>query len=190
MAARDPDDKKTRLLDAAFAEFAANGIAATRTDAIAERAGRSAGLIYAYFGSEDGLFDAVFERIVADKVAQVPFTPEDLPGYAARLFDSHAAHPEVARVVAWNQLERRGPAVRDVGSDESGRRKIEQVREAQCRGVLPGHFDAAQVVYLTQSVALSWFFLPDEITAHAADPADLDRRRATVVEAVRRLMGS
>jgi AcrR family transcriptional regulator len=46
MTTRNPDDKKQRLLDAALVEFAAHGIAATRTDAIAARAGCSSGSIY------------------------------------------------------------------------------------------------------------------------------------------------
>jgi AcrR family transcriptional regulator len=186
--ARDPDDKKQRLVDAALAEFSAHGIAATRTDAIAARAGCSPGLIYAYFGSKDRLFDVVFDRIVADKLAEVPFTPDDLPGYAGRLFDSHMANPDVARVVAWHQLERGGTGHRNASSDQAGQDKIQLAKQAQNAGRLPGHFDPAQFVFLAQSLALSWIFLPDEITVHAADLADLERRRSTLVEAVRRLV--
>jgi AcrR family transcriptional regulator len=187
---RNPDEKKQRLLDAALVEFAANGIAATRTDAIAARAGCSPGLIYTYFTSKADLFDAVFDRIVADTVSEVPFTPGDLPGYAGRLFDSHTANPDVARLVAWQQLERGGAGTRNASSDQAGQHKIELAREAQRDGRLPGHFDAAQFVFLAQGLALSWFFLPDEITVQAADPGDLERRRSTVVEAVRRLIES
>jgi AcrR family transcriptional regulator len=185
---RNPDDKKQRLLDAALTEFAAHGIAATRTDAIAARAGCSSGLIYTYFGSKDGLFDAVFDRIVADTVADVPLTPEDLPGYAGRLFDSHAGNPEVARIVAWYQLERGGTSSRIASSDEAGRHKIELVGAAQRAGRLSGRFDAAQLVFLVQGIALAWTFLPPEVTDLAAAPDDLARRRSTVVEAVRQLI--
>jgi AcrR family transcriptional regulator len=187
MPTRDPEKKKQRLLEAALEEFAERGIEATRTDAIAARAGCSPGLIYTYFGSKDALFNAVFDAIVADKRARVPFTPEDLPGYVGRLFDSHATDPRVARLVAWHNLERGGAPVRNPHSDEAGQQKIELAQRALDAGVLPMRFDAAQWVYLAMGLAVSWSFLPDEITVHAADPADLARRRETVVEAVRRL---
>jgi AcrR family transcriptional regulator len=185
---RAPEEKKQLLLDAALDEFAANGIAATRTDAIAARAGCSPGLIYTYFGSKDALFDAVFDRIVHEMVTEVPFTPDDVPGYVGRLFDSHADDPRIARFVAWHNLERRGGGRRNVNSDASSQRKIEIAQQALDDGVLPPHFDAAQWVYLAMGLAVSWSFLPEELTVHAADPADRARRRATVVEAARLLV--
>ncbi|GAA1307003.1 TetR family transcriptional regulator [Planotetraspora silvatica] len=185
---RDPDTKKRNLLDAALAEFAARGIAATRTDAIAARAGCSPGLIYTYFGSKEGLFDAVFDRIVTETVTEIPITPDDLPGYAGRLFDGHAKNPDIARIVAWHSLERGGSGDRIASSDEAGLHKIDAIRAAQATGTVTTRFDAEQLVFLVQGIALAWTFLPDEVTDLVADPTDLARRRSTVVDAVRRLV--
>jgi hypothetical protein len=32
---------------------------------------------------------------------EVAFTPDDLPGYAARVFDFTMAHPELMRLMTW-----------------------------------------------------------------------------------------
>jgi hypothetical protein len=34
-----------------------------------------------------------------------PFTPGDLPGYAARVFDWAMANPDLMRLMAWSALE-------------------------------------------------------------------------------------
>ncbi|GAA2568652.1 hypothetical protein GCM10010435_48140 [Winogradskya consettensis] len=44
---------------------------------------------YAYYGSKDGLFDAVFDAVVVQTLSDVPLDVEDLPEYAARLYDQH-----------------------------------------------------------------------------------------------------
>src|SRR5215207_9086638 len=102
----DSEATRRRLLDAAYAEFAARGLAGARVDRIAAEAGANKQAIYAYFKSKDGLFDAVLENrlgILADKV---PFTPDDLPGYVGALFDQLVADPELVRLTQWKALER------------------------------------------------------------------------------------
>ena len=69
---RDAEATKARILDAASAEFAEHGIAGARVDRIAAAADANKSLIYAYFGNKDGLFDAVFEALVASTVEEVP----------------------------------------------------------------------------------------------------------------------
>ena len=54
-ATRDPDRTRGRILAAAIAEFAANGLAGARVDAIARRAGSNKRMLYHYFGDKEGL---------------------------------------------------------------------------------------------------------------------------------------
>ena len=84
---RNPEETRRRLLEAATAEFAAHGIAGARVDRIADSAGCNKQSIYGYFGSKDGLFEAVLDAIVARAVSEVPVDGHDLPGYAGRVFD-------------------------------------------------------------------------------------------------------
>lgn len=102
------EETRRRLLEAATAEFAANGIAGARVDRIAENAGCNKQAIYAYFESKDGLFEAVYARMVTDTIERVPIDAGNLPEYAGRLFDRYRAQPHVQRLSAWYQLEKAG----------------------------------------------------------------------------------
>jgi len=60
------DDSRQRILDAAFAEFAANGKAGARMQAIAERAQANQALLNYYFNSKDDLYAAVIRQSVSE----------------------------------------------------------------------------------------------------------------------------
>ena len=64
--ARTQDERKTetrsRLLAAAAALFADQGIDAVSVDAVAEAAGRTSGSVYAHFGSKQGLLMALLDE--------------------------------------------------------------------------------------------------------------------------------
>jgi AcrR family transcriptional regulator len=104
--AYDSAATRTRLLDAAYTEFAARGFAGTRVDRVAVQAGANKQAIYLYFGSKEDLFDAVLQDRLGILADQVPYTPDDLTGYIGALFDHMAEHPELVRLTQWKLLER------------------------------------------------------------------------------------
>jgi TetR/AcrR family transcriptional regulator len=57
------DQTRKNILRAAIREFSAHGLAGARTDAIAESAKVNKALLYYYFKSKGGLYDAAFEEI-------------------------------------------------------------------------------------------------------------------------------
>ena len=59
--ARNPDNTKQRILDAARIEFAKAGLGGARVDQIAETSGVNKRMIYHYFGGKEQLFAAVVE---------------------------------------------------------------------------------------------------------------------------------
>ena len=59
---RDREVTLPAILAAAEIEFATNGFAAARTESIAARANVVKGMIFHYFKSKEGLFEAVLER--------------------------------------------------------------------------------------------------------------------------------
>lgn len=58
---RDPERTRAAILDAATAEFTANGLNGARVDEIARRSGVNKRMIYYYFGDKAGLYLAVLE---------------------------------------------------------------------------------------------------------------------------------
>lgn len=67
----DPVERRERIVDAAMAVFAVEGISHTSVTDVAREAGVTRGLVYHYFPTMDELVDAALERIVARFVAQV-----------------------------------------------------------------------------------------------------------------------
>jgi AcrR family transcriptional regulator len=139
---RDAEATKRRILDAATAEFAAHGIAGARVDRIAAAAGANKSLIYAYFGNKDGLFDAVFDAAVTSHIDQVPIDVDDLPAYAARLYDARLASPELVRLADWDRLERDGIGAKSEVAQAAWAHKIKAVARAQKEGKLPSTLTA------------------------------------------------
>jgi TetR/AcrR family transcriptional regulator len=101
---RDPHDKQRRLIDAALVEFAEHGPAATRIDAIAERAGVNKQLIYHYFGSKEGLWNQVLAAFTArfDEAADTP--PADLGDRFTLFFNQSNHDRDYTRLLEWEAL--------------------------------------------------------------------------------------
>jgi TetR/AcrR family transcriptional regulator len=64
------DQTRKSILRAAIREFSAHGLAGARTDAIAESAGVNKALLYYYFKSKSGLYEAAFEEIASEVAEQ------------------------------------------------------------------------------------------------------------------------
>jgi AcrR family transcriptional regulator len=129
---------KERLLAAARMEFAAHGIAGARIDRIANLAGANKERIYGYFGSKERLFDEVVVDALDELLDAVPLRPgDDAVDYVGRLFDFHADHPELLRLLLWEALHYRAhPLPGEDGRAARYRRKV--ILFAAALGVDPG----------------------------------------------------
>jgi TetR/AcrR family transcriptional regulator len=102
---RQPDASRKSILQAALVEFAQEGLAGARVDAIAEAAGVNKALLYYYFRDKESLYGAVldlfFERLL-DRVMTVCDRPgtagERFLSYAKAHFDSIAESPYYAHI--------------------------------------------------------------------------------------------
>jgi AcrR family transcriptional regulator len=184
---RDAQATRRRMLDAATTEFAARGIAGARVDRIAAAAASNKAQMYAYFGSKDGLFDAVFAEHLAGILDAVPLDATDLPGYAARLYEAHLAHPEFVRLAGWSRLERR-PTGELIPDPDGHAAKIAAITDAQQRGFIAADLPADDILAAVIAVAMTWSPVSVVTTADPAEPADLhEHRRATIHELVARM---
>jgi AcrR family transcriptional regulator len=67
-------DRETQILDIASEHFGTHGFAATSVAAVADRAGISKPLIYNYFGSKEGLYEACLDRggaLLAEEIERI-----------------------------------------------------------------------------------------------------------------------
>ena len=175
-----------RILDVATREFAEHGIAGARVERIVAAARTNKAQLYAYFGSKDGLFDAIFFGSLDRIVNVVPIDADDLADWAVRLYDEYLRRPDLIRLATWARLERR-PAGHLV--DDADRRddaKLRAIAEAQSAGrVRPG--DPFDVLALVIAMSMAWSPVSNVYAATADEPDDVhDRRRTLLRDAVRR----
>jgi AcrR family transcriptional regulator len=186
---RDAAATRRRLLRAAHEEFTARGIAGARVDRIASAANANKAQIYHYFGDKDGLFDAVLEQATEEAVGAVPINADDLPGYAARLFDYHFDHPQLLRLVTWARLEGRTTPTTQAHRTTSYKHRAAAIKQAQREGRITNALTASQILDMTESLAVGW-----TTTARGllADTRQLNRERRAyrdgIAEAVQRIV--
>lgn len=180
--ARNSEDTRKRLLEAAAAEFAAHGIAGARVDRIAAAANCNKQAIYAYYGSKEALADAVLDTMCEEMIASTPIDAYDLPGYAVRLFDRYQSSPETLRLATWYQLE--GKPIPPAAL-ASMAKKIEAVQQAQAAGAVSTRFPADILLLLILN--LTRLGAPDSAEAQSG-LVDAGVFRQSIADAVRRLI--
>lgn len=170
---------RQRILDAAFEEFSTHGVAGARVDRVAKTAGCNKNLIYIYFGSKEGLFEATLKGRLKLVYEDHPLTAAELPEYAGKTFDFAMDNPDVIRLLAWTMLD---PDARQPSSREhSIAGKIAMLREAQSEGELTDAWSPEFLMTFVMSLATAW------VPAFPYGTRGIDRAsiREQIVRAVR-----
>ncbi|MBF6327916.1 TetR family transcriptional regulator [Nocardia transvalensis] len=187
----DSTATRTRLLDAATAEFAAHGIAGARVERIAAAAGANKQLIYRYFGDKEKLFETVLHRLLTQTVQAVELDVDDLPGSVGRLFDHNVAHPEHGRLLRWDRLER-SARVAAIVHTEIHQRNVASIETAQRAGTVDDSIPAVDLLALLYALADAWRDASPvlhELADKDRNPAAaLAHHRIIAVEAARRIL--
>ena len=151
---RNAEATKERILEAALAEFSAHGIAGARVDRIAQAARCNKNLIYIYFEDKETLFTTVLRKHLMRIHEEQPFTPDDLPGFAAKVFDWAMANPDLMRLMAWSALEQQAKdKVERVAALEG---KVAALTEAQNTGRVGTAFPPDFLLIAVMSLATAW----------------------------------
>jgi TetR/AcrR family transcriptional regulator len=101
-----PEESRAAILKAAVREFAREGVAGARTDAIARLARVNKALIYYYFKDKEALYDAVLDEVfsgvraaIHNALSQELPPRKKLESYIRAHFDYIASHPPYHRLV-------------------------------------------------------------------------------------------
>ncbi|MGE5654611.1 MAG: TetR/AcrR family transcriptional regulator [Bacillota bacterium] len=74
-----PEEKRRKIIDAAMVEFIEHGYDAASTNRIIDRAGISKGVLFKYFGSKEGLYLFLAEKMADEKVRWMAAEGVQLP---------------------------------------------------------------------------------------------------------------
>ncbi|MFC4809730.1 TetR family transcriptional regulator [Paenibacillus sp. GCM10023250] len=180
---RNADASRERILEAAMAEFSAYGIAGARVDRIAKAAGCNKNLIYIYFENKETLFATLLKKHLLRVYEDIAFTPDDLPGYAARVFDFGMSRPDLMRLLAWFNLEQHNVVPPERGAAHGA--KVEELAEAQRDGRIGGAFPPDFLMTAIMALATAWTAAnPFGASLDAASTKDLAALRGAVSAAV------
>ncbi len=101
-----PEESRAAILKAAVGEFAQEGVAGARIDAIARSAGVNKALLYYYFEDKEALYRAVLDQVfggvraaIHDALSQQVPPREKLACYICAHFDYIASNPQYPRLV-------------------------------------------------------------------------------------------
>src|SRR5881275_490479 len=101
-----PEESRASILQAAVREFAREGVAGARTDAIVRSAGVNKALLYYYFKDKEALYQAVLDEVFSGVRAAIQSAlSQDLPprerlaAYVCAHFDYIASNPLYPRIV-------------------------------------------------------------------------------------------
>ncbi len=108
---RQPEQSRGAILEAAIEEFANEGIAGARTDAIADAAKVNKALLYYYFKDKEALYGAVLDQVFGGLTQSIrEALSRDLPpsqrilAYAGAHFDYIASNPLYPRIVQMEMM--------------------------------------------------------------------------------------
>ena len=148
-----PEARRNAILQAALVEFAREGLAGARMDAIAEAAGVNKALLYYYFSDKDTLYGAIldrFFRLLVERVmtvsVQLGTAGERFLAYVRTHFDSVAESPYYAHIFMSELMS--------AGRDGSP------------------HLDRIFAKYMQRIIACTVDLLKDGIRSHEFRPVD------------------
>ncbi|HWX94673.1 MAG TPA: TetR/AcrR family transcriptional regulator [Terriglobales bacterium] len=191
-----PEESRTAILQAAIREFAREGIAGARTDAIAKAAKVNKALLYYYFHDKDALYGAALDHVFQERNRRLmPVLAADIPPgekilrYVGAFFDylaENPAHREMVQRELFN-VPRRGQMQRIVKLYM--RPMFEEMIKVLREGIATGIFrpiDPMQFIPSMAAVVVHYFgsanFLKLMTNEDPLSPERLAARRAAVLD--------
>ncbi|MEM5388362.1 TetR family transcriptional regulator [Paraburkholderia phymatum] len=199
----DPEETKRNILEVATQEFSSMGLTGARVDAIAERTNTTKRMLYYYFGSKEGLYEAVLEKVYGDirsleqDLHVSDMSPvEGLRSLVEFTFDYHDKHRDFVRLVTIENIHG-AKYIEQVKTFKSRNASvIRTIEDLLARGVASGDFrddiDAIDLHLLISSLCFHRIANRHTFgTAFGRDPSHARlraRHRAMIVDATLRFV--
>jgi len=154
-AGRNPKRTRERILSAALKEFAANGFAGARVDAIARRAAINKRMLYHYFGNKEHLFREVLRLKMAERQALAETLSGDPAESLTFWFQAACKDNDWVRLLEWEALqEADGRLIDEKNRRAATARGLERIRQRQARGQISAELDPRHVMLAMRSLTM------------------------------------
>jgi len=152
---RNPERTRERILSAALKEFAANGFAGARVDAIARRAAINKRMLYHYFGNKKHLFREVLRRKIAERRASAEGLSGDPAESLPFWFKLSCKDEDWVRLLEWEALQGADKKLINENSRRAlAARALSRIRKQQALGYLSGEFEPRHILLAMRSLTM------------------------------------
>jgi AcrR family transcriptional regulator len=158
-------DRRQAILEAAITEFSTKGFSGARVDSIARTARSNKQLIYYYFDSKVGLYEAVLGQLIArssermDAGSPHPSVSAAVKAHIDRLLGQGGE--EWIRFWLWESLETTPQGQRrDVDRARVWARWVSEFERAQEHGEISKRFDAKMLALAFNSIIVTPYMTP------------------------------
>ncbi len=187
-AGRNPERTRERILSAALQEFAANGFAGARVDAIARRAAVNKRMLYHYFGDKEGLFRDVLRRKIAERRAWAEGLSGDPAESLPFWFALSCQDADWVRLLEWEALQGADKKVIDGNSRRVlAIRSLDRIRQQQASGYLSGIFEPDHLLLAMRSLTMFPMAFPQLTRLITGRPASDPHFQKQYAEFLRKL---
>ena len=196
--ARNSEQSRRAILEAAAAEFANEGIAGARIDAIASTAGVNKALLYYYFRDKENLYGAALEhtfRGLLEELVRILDTERAVGykvlAYALTHFNYVASHPHYRRLVQHEMMRAGAGQMQHFQKlvQTFFRPLLHRLKEVLETGIADGEFEQIEPFQFVNSmIAVVVFYFTSVPVIRAVggfdplSPAALKRRRRSMLE--------
>lgn len=188
-------DRRQAILEAAIKEFSAKGLSGARVDAIARAARVNKQLIYYYFDSKVGLYEAVLGQLI-ERTSERMDIGDPHPSVTAavtaqndRLLGERGA--EWLRFWLWEALETRPASPhRDAERATMWARWIGNFERAQERGEISERFDPKMLALAVNSIMVTPYLTPVVTKLVTGMDPDCDAFKSSQLTLLRNLLES
>jgi TetR/AcrR family transcriptional regulator len=154
---RDPEGSRTAILEAATRIFASRGFVGASMRDITEASGISKPVIYYHFGSKEGLYAAVKQKLAVacdrqgGRIDRAAERPAPVQAELRRLFETLRDNEALLRVCAWSRLE--GSPAGETGLMQALRRRLELAQEQR---IIRGDIDPGNLSVMLVGLIAFW----------------------------------
>jgi TetR/AcrR family transcriptional regulator len=194
-----PEESRAAILKAAVGEFAREGVAGARTDAIARSAGVNKALLYYYFKDKEALYEAVLDEVfsgvrtaIRQALSQQLPPRERLKAYVRAHFNYIASNPLYPRIVHAEFLRAgRDPSRLQGVAKQYFRPIFSELASLLKEGAASGDFRRVDPIHFIPSMiaVITFYFITAPIMKvmtgfDPMSPARIAERRAAVIDFV------
>ena len=159
----NPEGNRAKVLQTAQELFIEKGFEGTSMSLIARRSGITQSLIHHYFGSKEGLWQAVKQEAYGSYLAHQQQLLDQDDGHIVNFIQSSVrgrfhffqSHPEVAKLLSWLQILE-DPFGMETGQDVA-RQMLAKIRQAQAEGSIRADMEPENILAISLALTTHWF---------------------------------